>query len=231
MGPWPLRGESTAPAAAGHRRLTGGQGIVASGTREEFHRPDPTNVAARAALARSRPMTEREWLGGVHAGPMLNFVRGRLSDRKLRLFACACCRRHRAVLRGVGNRRLLEACEDFADGGRPGGPGRRAKSVVRAVRSVGRGVEVAAGLSRGHGPGPGRLVGGLRCGGPHAGGERLAEAGAPRAGGAAPGHRRPGAVPQSNRRAGVAHLDRPRPGGERLRVLAVRGAAGPRRRP
>ncbi|HUY89796.1 MAG TPA: hypothetical protein VMV10_13765 [Pirellulales bacterium] len=37
-------------------------------------------------------MTEAEWLFNEDPAPMARFLRGRTSDRKLRLLACACCR-------------------------------------------------------------------------------------------------------------------------------------------
>lgn len=60
-------------------------------------------------------MTEAEWLGSGDPEVMLDFVRGRVSDRKLRLFACGCCRRI-WNLWDVRARNAVEAAEQFADG-------------------------------------------------------------------------------------------------------------------
>ena len=54
-------------------------------------------------------MTEAEWLACEAPGPMLEFLRGRASDRQLRLFACACCR---SILPCIP-----DACRDAAEVG------------------------------------------------------------------------------------------------------------------
>ncbi len=77
-------------------------------------------------------MTEDEWLAATDPGPMLNFLRGRGSDRKLRLFACTCCRRIRPKRFGPHLRDLVEACEGLADGAVPRA---RVDAHYRAVMS------------------------------------------------------------------------------------------------
>jgi hypothetical protein len=60
-------------------------------------------------------MTEAKWSSCSDPQALLRLLKGKASKRKLRLFACACCRRHRSVLRGK-NHQVLEASEEFADG-------------------------------------------------------------------------------------------------------------------
>jgi hypothetical protein len=61
-------------------------------------------------------MTEQEWLSCTDRFVMLNFLRGNPSDRKLRLFAVACCHRIWHLLPNAAARNLLEIAERYADG-------------------------------------------------------------------------------------------------------------------
>jgi hypothetical protein len=59
-------------------------------------------------------MTEAEWLACTQPVPMLGFLRGKASERKLRLFACACCRLVWHLLPEPCHR-LIQAVEGYAD--------------------------------------------------------------------------------------------------------------------
>jgi hypothetical protein len=61
-------------------------------------------------------MKEAEWLEGTDPRPMLRFLRGRASQRKLLLFAAACCWRIRRQLTVEGSRKAIRVLERYADG-------------------------------------------------------------------------------------------------------------------
>lgn len=75
-------------------------------------------------------MTEAEWLACTGPTPMLEFLRGKASDRKLRLFAVACCRRVWHLLEDKEARFAVELAERYADGSV------EKNSLIRAVRAV-----------------------------------------------------------------------------------------------
>jgi hypothetical protein len=60
-------------------------------------------------------MTEAEWLASTDPVPMLRSLAG-ASDRKLRLFACAACRRVWHLFADDAGRGAVKAAERFADG-------------------------------------------------------------------------------------------------------------------
>jgi hypothetical protein len=69
-------------------------------------------------------MTEQEWLTSDRPARMVNYVAGKwedgrrqVSERKLRLFACACCRQVWDLLGEERCRRAVEMAERYGDGG------------------------------------------------------------------------------------------------------------------
>jgi hypothetical protein len=61
-------------------------------------------------------VTEAAWLACTDPTPMLEFLRSKAGDRKLRLFAVACCRRFLPLIRDPRVGEALEVAERFADG-------------------------------------------------------------------------------------------------------------------
>jgi len=61
-------------------------------------------------------MTKAKWLACTDPTPMLKVLRDKASDRKLRLFVCACCRRIWHLLEDERSRQAVEAAESFAEG-------------------------------------------------------------------------------------------------------------------
>jgi hypothetical protein len=61
-------------------------------------------------------MTEVEWIASEFPQDMLDFLDGRVSDRKLRLFVCACCRllNNLPLYQDIGW--LIDTAERYADG-------------------------------------------------------------------------------------------------------------------
>src|SRR5262245_115570 len=67
-------------------------------------------------MAKERKLAEADWLSRENPKQLLEFLDGRVSERKLRLFACACCRRIWHLIADERSRRAVEICERYADG-------------------------------------------------------------------------------------------------------------------
>src|SRR5207248_10538622 len=79
----------------------------------------PGQGGYRGMQARGRAgegMTERQWVAWADPVKMLKWARAGLTDRQLRLFACACARRVWHVLTEEESRRAVEVAERLADG-------------------------------------------------------------------------------------------------------------------
>jgi hypothetical protein len=60
-------------------------------------------------------MTEAEWLACTDPNPMLEFLRGKASDRKLRLFAVACVRPYVLRINEARIAQIVNVSEAYAD--------------------------------------------------------------------------------------------------------------------
>jgi hypothetical protein len=76
-------------------------------------------------------MDEVDWLTCADPPGALRFVRDRMTDRKLRLFAVACCRRLPGVAAESNDQAALAAIMRFADG--EVGPAEFSAAAARAV--------------------------------------------------------------------------------------------------
>jgi hypothetical protein len=65
---------------------------------------------------RGDAVTEQQWRTCTNPKPMLRFLRGNASNRKLRLLACACCRRVWDLLSEEESRQAVLVAERVADG-------------------------------------------------------------------------------------------------------------------
>jgi len=61
-------------------------------------------------------MTEQEWLQATEPRPMLEFLEGKASAQKLRLFGVECCRRAPHLFQNRIDKKALEVIERYADG-------------------------------------------------------------------------------------------------------------------
>lgn len=81
-------------------------------------------------------MTEGEWLACIDPARMLRFLRDKASDRKLRLFAVACCRTVPGCLDTEACRAAVETAERFADGQASAEELRQAGACLSTLRAA-----------------------------------------------------------------------------------------------
>jgi hypothetical protein len=61
-------------------------------------------------------MTEADWLDGTDPGPMLEFLQGKATDRKVWLFASACGQRNLHKMHNFYYQGFMQWAEQYADG-------------------------------------------------------------------------------------------------------------------
>jgi hypothetical protein len=101
-------------------------------------------------------MTEQEWLACTNPEPMLLFIRDKVSERKMRLFALACCRRIWDRITDPRCRAAVEFAERFVEVGVARRKGR--PQVDKAARQACRDASTAAYHSQGRPDHAARLI-------------------------------------------------------------------------
>src|SRR5690348_7393422 len=86
----------------------------------------------------SERMTEAQWLASADPHRMLDFLPGKASERKLRLFLCSCLRRVWPLLTDARSRAAVEVMERFADGDASEQERRAAQEAAQAVWDPGQ---------------------------------------------------------------------------------------------
>ena len=121
-------------------RETASKAVCAGpGTANPFsteQRQNKDGVVGDGVISVGYMMTEQEWLDCADPKVMLAFVERRASQRKLRLFAVACCRRVWNLLADSRSREAVIVAEKYAD---QLVTDRELKKVHRIVRAVARG--------------------------------------------------------------------------------------------
>ena len=92
-------------------------------------------------------MTEADWDCCTDPTAMLEFLRGKVSDRKLRLYAVACSRRYLPLVRDHRVGETLEVAERFADGLTGDGERSAARQAAQQAAQV-RGVAARPGIPK-----------------------------------------------------------------------------------
>jgi hypothetical protein len=86
-------------------------------------------------------MKEARWLACPKVSELFDFLEGKVSSRKLRLFGCACCRLWWELITDATARSAVEVAERYADGAAT----RKELAAARAAATVRRGYPKPAG--------------------------------------------------------------------------------------